>query len=90
MTKAEEILLETIAASDDPDGEWELAIYSRGDVDDDDESEAWLKRAAELGIVAAMADYADFLEESQRHDEAEAWYRAAAAAGSPRRCIRAR
>ena len=80
MSELEQVLAE-IMASDDPDEAWSEALYLRGDATDD-VREQWFKAAAKLGIVSAMADYADFLEEQNRLDEAKDWHRIAADAGS--------
>lgn len=80
MAELEQVLAE-VMASDDPDSAWWEALYMRGDAPDD-VRERWLEAAAKLGIVSAMAEYADFLEEHERLDEAEDWYRIAADAGS--------
>ena len=80
MDELEQVLAE-IAASSDQDAAWSEALYMRGDVTDE-VSEQWLRTAAELRIVPAMADYADYLEEHERLEEAEHWYRTAAEGGS--------
>jgi TPR repeat protein len=82
MEQLENISLAEIAADPDQESAWLYALYLRGDLPEDEE-EGWLKQAAELGIVPAMHDYAEFLELDGRLEDAERWFQAAAEHGSP-------